>query len=131
MAISSGKSVLHALTPMPTILVAEDEYLLADDCASLVRKAGFDVAGPFATIEEAFGALEGIQGALLDIDLGGTVVFPLIDELERRQIPVVIYTGYQRLPARYAHLPCYLKPDDSEKAVERICKSARNGSAAD
>jgi DNA-binding response OmpR family regulator len=114
---------------MQTILVVEDEYLLADDCASLVRKAGFDVAGPFATIEEAFGALDGIQGALLDIGLRGTAAFPLIDELERRQIPVVIYTGYQSLPAKYAHLPCYLKPDDSAKAVERIGKRVRSGSA--
>jgi DNA-binding response OmpR family regulator len=115
---------------MRTILVVEDEYLLADDCASLVRKAGCDVAGPFATIEEAFGALEDIQGALLDIGLGESAAFPLIDELMRREIPVVIYTGYQSLPARYAHLPCYLKPDDSAKAVEHICKSVHNATAS-
>jgi DNA-binding response OmpR family regulator len=120
---------MPSFIPMQTILVVEDEYLLADDCASLVRKAGFDVGGPFATVEEAFGALDGIQGALLNIDLGGTTAFPLIDELERRQIPVVIYTGYQSLPARYAHLPFYLKPSDSAKAVERICMSVRKGSA--
>ncbi len=114
---------------MQTILVVEDEYLLADDCASLVRKAGCNVAGPFATIEEALGVLDDIHGALLDIDLGGTAAFPLIDELVRRQIPVVIYTGYQSLPAKYAHLPCYLKPDESAKAVDRICRCASNRSA--
>ena len=107
---------------MQTVLVLEDEYLLADDCASLLRKAGFNVAGPFGTIEQAFGALDDVDGAVIDINLAGTAAFPVLDELLRRDIPVVIYTGYQRLPERYAHLPCYAKPDDCSKAVEHISR---------
>ena len=44
----------------------------------------------------------------------------LLDELLRRKIPVVIYTGYQSVPAKYAHLPRYTKPDDCSKPVEYL-----------
>ncbi|MGY4198936.1 hypothetical protein [Bradyrhizobium sp. USDA 4520] len=31
----------------------EDEYFLADDCARLVKMAGFEVIGPFNNVGEA------------------------------------------------------------------------------
>ncbi|WLA78880.1 hypothetical protein [Bradyrhizobium elkanii] len=38
---------------MRTILIVEDEYFIADDCAALARQAGYHVVGPFASIDEA------------------------------------------------------------------------------
>lgn len=111
---------------MQTILVVEDEYFLADDCASLATKAGFNVAGPFDNIEEAFGALDRVDGALIDINLANIFAYPLLDELLRRKIPIVIYTGYQSLPPQYVHLPCYRKPDDCSKPIEHLRKAVRN-----
>jgi len=69
-----------------TILVVEDEYYLADDCAASVRRAGFSVAGPYGGIEE----IPNISGAVLDINLRGSPVYPLLDQLLARNIPVVL-----------------------------------------
>ncbi|MGY3454031.1 hypothetical protein [Bradyrhizobium sp. USDA 4353] len=38
---------------MKSILVVEDEYLQADDCAKLVEACGFRVIGPFGSVGEA------------------------------------------------------------------------------
>ena len=105
---------------MPTILLVEDEYFIADDCASVLRNAGFDVAGPFAAPEEAAGSLSAIDGALVDINLKGVTAYPLIDELVQREIPVVIYTGYPDLPAKYDGLPRFQKPQGCESAVDYL-----------
>lgn len=105
---------------MPTILLVEDEYFIADDCASVLRKAGFDVAGPFAAPEEAASSLSAIDGALVDINLRGATAYPLIDELVQREIPVVIYTGYPDLPAKYEGLPRFQKPQGCESAVDYL-----------
>jgi hypothetical protein len=42
-----------------------------EDCASLVRKAGCAVAGPSGSVEDAFDAINDIDGALLDVNLDG------------------------------------------------------------
>ena len=106
------------MTPR-TILVVEDEYFLADDCASLMRKAGFDVAGPYGTVEEV-PELPNISGALLDINVRGTSIFPLLDRLLATNIPVVLYTGYSDVPERYASVPRVIKPARCADAVKAL-----------
>jgi DNA-binding response OmpR family regulator len=106
-----------------TILIVEDEYFIADDCAQFVRAAGFDVAGPFGRIDEALlTQLDGIQGALLDINLAGECVYPLLDKLLSKNIPVTIYTGYEKhaLPDKYAGLPIITKPSNCKEAIARL-----------
>jgi DNA-binding NtrC family response regulator len=91
-----------------TILVVEDEYFLADDCAAVVKRAGFDVAGPYGTIEE-IPDISGIAGAVLDVNLRGSWVYPLLDRLLALNIPVTIYTGYNELPEKYATVSRVIK----------------------
>jgi hypothetical protein len=55
------------MTPR-TNLVVEDEYYLADDCATCVREAGFDVAGSYDAIEDV-PEITGVRGVVLDINL--------------------------------------------------------------
>ena len=113
------------------ILIAEDEFFLADDCADLIRKAGFDVAGPFGVLEHALLALDGalrVDGALLDVNLNGKVVFPLLDAVLARKLPAVLYTGYSedKLPERYAHVPRFTKPDGCCRSAESLISMIRN-----
>jgi DNA-binding NtrC family response regulator len=108
-----------------TILVVEDEYFLADDCASLVKRAGFDVAGPYGSIEEDLDLKE-IAGAVIDINLRGTGVFPLLDRLLEMNIPVVVYTGYNELPEKYAMVPRVIKPTHCSEAVKALCRQFEN-----
>ena len=79
------------------IMVVEDEYLIADDLASLLREAGAFVVGPAASLPEGMrlaADTEQIDAAVLDIDLGGVTVFPLVDELLARGIRIMFLTGY-------------------------------------
>ena len=122
----TGVSLLFhegAMTERRTIMVVEDEYFLADDCAGILKCAGFDVVGPFKSIEDArSGMTYPLDGALLDINLEGTTVYPLLDDLLERKVPVTLYTGYSRslLPAKYAHLPLVTKPQNCADAVESL-----------
>jgi DNA-binding NtrC family response regulator len=111
------------MTPR-TILVVEDEYFLADDCALCVRKAGFDVAGPYGTLEE-IPDLSGISGAVLDINLRGSWVYPLLDRLIAMNIPVTIYTGYSALPRKYDAVSRVMKPAHCSKAVDDLCRQIK------
>jgi FixJ family two-component response regulator len=108
------------------ILVVEDEYLLADDCACLVEKAGFRVAGPFAALGdvERHVDLAKIAGAILDVNLRGIAVYPLLDKLLGMDIPVVLYSGYQptNFPQKYRELSLVIKPKSCADAIENLCR---------
>lgn len=104
----------------PVVLVVEDEYFLGDDCAALLRKTGFDVVGPVADLNDAFAKLDGIHGAIVDINLAGTAVYPLVDELLKRKIPVVFYTGYDQPDPKYADVPHFQKPHFCNAAVKAL-----------
>jgi len=97
-----------------TILVVEDAALVAADLARELRDEGAVVLGPAATIDEAFAELDARAPdlALLDIDLGGTPVFPLADALTARGIPYLFATGLaaETLPDRFRDVPCFTKP---------------------
>lgn len=98
-----------------SILVVEDEYLLADEVASGLESFGARIVGPCPSQKAAFEFLNGgihIDGALLDINLRGVQAFDLADALQSRGIPMVFATGYEpaMLPARFSNIPRCVKP---------------------
>jgi len=106
-----------------TILIVEDEYFIADDCTRLLRAAGFDVVGPFRRVEEALQGLSTqVDGALLDINLDGESIYPLLDKLLLNNIPITLYTGYEvsALPLKYARLPVVTKPSGCADAIDQL-----------
>lgn len=97
------------------ILVVEDEYLIADDMRVALLDAGAEVLGPVPTVDAAMSlvATEARpDAALLDINLGGTMVFDLADTLATRAVPFVFATGYDysAIPDRFADVPRLQKP---------------------
>jgi len=107
------------------VLIIEDEYFLADDCAHLVRKAGFDVVGPFRDIEDAkVHITSDLAGALLDVNVDGSMVYQLIDELLERGVPIMLYTGYEKhvIPEKYSNIGIVIKPQECRDAVELLCR---------
>ena len=97
------------------ILVVEDEYLIADDICAVLNEAGAEVLGPAATTDAAAALIasgERIDGALLDINLRGTMIFDIADSLAQRGIPFVFATGYDRwaIPERFDKAPRMEKP---------------------
>lgn len=97
-----------------TILVVEDEYLIADDLARELVEHGVTVIGPVATLEAALAAVaeERPDLAVLDINLRGEAVFPLADLLSAQHIPYIFATGYAAaaIPDRFASVMRCEKP---------------------
>ena len=110
------------------ILLVEDEYFIADDMVRQFEERGAEVIGPFARIEDALVAVSSDQhldGAVLDINLHGRMVFPLADELAARGVRFVFATGYdhQRIPSRHDHIVRCEKPADPEAVVAALFDS--------
>jgi CheY-like chemotaxis protein len=89
-----------------SILIVEDDCITAMDLAETLSAAGAQIIGPAGTIRSAFELLRPdarVDIALLDIEVEGTFVFDVADELVKRDIPIVFTTGYERseIPARF------------------------------
>lgn len=107
------------------ILVVEDEYMLAMDLERELQDAGAHVLGPVPTVFAALQLIdsaEPIEGALLDVNVGGESIFPVADALMQRGVPVVLTTGYdlRAIPERYADLPRCEKPVDIRQVARTL-----------
>ncbi|MCA1529053.1 response regulator [Bradyrhizobium yuanmingense] len=107
---------------MKNILIVEDEYFLADDCARVIEATGLHALGPFGTLADAEPYVAEADGAVLDVNLAGEMVFPLLEKLLAAGKPVALLTGYDStsIPSRFASLPIFVKPGDCAPAVELI-----------
>lgn len=110
------------------ILIVEDEFLVALVLEDDLRSAGHTVLGPFSNLPSA---LEGARRetfdvAVLDINLGGTMVYPLADDLTRRGVPFLFLTGYgpADIPVRFAQTPRVAKPYESSSLLTAIRRVA-------
>lgn len=63
-----------------------------------------------------------IDLAVLDINLGGDMVFPVADRLRAADIPLIFATGYGQsdLPARFTGVPRCEKPVDLSRIVQAL-----------
>ncbi|HEY8613032.1 MAG TPA: response regulator [Roseomonas sp.] len=97
------------------ILVVEDEYMIADDLRRALEEESGEVIGPVPKVADALKLLaaeEAPDGAVLDVNLGGEMVFALADLLRERGVPFVFLTGYDHgvLPHAYRDVPHFEKP---------------------
>ena len=78
------------------VLLVEDEFFVSKVLAMDLRQAGYEVVGPYATVADAMSAVQSqtFDGAILDINLKGQLVYPVAEELVRRQMPFMFLTGY-------------------------------------
>lgn len=88
------------------VLVAEDEFYVANDIALWLERAGATIIGPTSTVRETLKSLsrvDDIQVAVLDINLNGELIYPVADELARRSVPLIFFSRYDELkiPERF------------------------------
>ena len=107
------------------IFVAEDEYLLADELAQELDDLGADVIGPVPTVDQAIDLLQAtdrLDGAVLDVNLGGTLVYPVAEVLHDRGVPIVFTTGYDAdaIPAQFSRIPRCEKPISVKKVLAAL-----------
>jgi len=103
------------MTPVSvSVLVVEDEALIAMDLQALLEDAGYKVLGPANSTAAAMALLDGNEPdvALLDVNLGRSDVFGVANELALRKTKLIFLTGHtaQRLPQAHRHRPLVAKP---------------------
>ncbi len=82
---------------LPRVLVVEDELVVAMEFEATLRRLGYEVIGPAATLGEALRLVETedrIDAAVLDVNLAGSSSYPAAEALARRGARVVFATGY-------------------------------------
>jgi hypothetical protein len=81
-------------------------------------------ARPFSRISEAMIALRNnrIDAAVLDVNLGGELIYPLADVLAADHVPFVFITGYgaEEIEPRYARVPVLQKPIEVDALEIRV-----------
>ncbi len=109
------------------ILVAEDEYMIADEIVTELAAAGAEVVGPAPTVAAALSLVEAagsLDAAVLDVNLNGEMIWPVLDALTARGVPILLATGYDAgvAPAAHAHLPRCEKPVDARDLLRALAK---------
>ena len=116
------------------LLVVDDDYFVANDCATILRRRGARVTGPVQDMARARASLFGevTDCVLLDINLKGEMAFSLAEELDAKGIPLVFTTGYDPsiLPASLRKHRCLLKPLDTRELVSAIRQETERRMAA-
>ena len=97
------------------ILVVEDEYLIAMSLQDALETAGSIVVGPAPSVDKALQTIDSeshIDAAVLDVNLGGALAYPVADLLVARNIPFVFTSGYEdnALRSRYSGVKNCPKP---------------------
>jgi DNA-binding response OmpR family regulator len=104
-----------------TILVVEDQPLIALDVARALEHAG-------ATVTEASNltqglavvASTGLSGAVLDLGLGDEDSSSLCDCLKQKGVPFLIYSGFSVGDGAYGGAPHLTKPATDEQLVRAV-----------
>lgn len=75
-----------------SVLVVEDEFVIALDIQTMLEKEGHQVLGPVGSVEQALGLLERVQPdvVVLDLNLRGQPSTPVAERLRELCIPFVI-----------------------------------------
>jgi DNA-binding response OmpR family regulator len=111
-----------------TVLVAEDEWMIAADLKRGLVRAGAVVVGPVPSLEKAVAHIESVRNldaAILDINLQGDPAYPAADLLRARAVPFLFATGYDRevIPVRFVDVTLCEKPlsfDRIERALREL-----------
>ncbi len=124
-ASASADSPLHRRKA----LVVEDEVIISFLIEDLLSEFSCDVSLA-ANVPSALKLLdEGTPDfAVLDVNVGDEMVFPVAERLKKAGVPFIFTTGYGRggLPREWADRPVLLKPYDAGTLSEALAALLKN-----
>ena len=117
-----------------TLLIVEDEPLLAMQLSQSLRDFGWNVLGVAGSIEDANRILADQarpDAAILDVDLGGSPVFPLARARRRTGVPFIFCTGYEDLEysSEFSNCTAVRKPATVLQIVRALRDVVRTSNA--
>ncbi|HYM99147.1 MAG TPA: response regulator [Aestuariivirgaceae bacterium] len=116
-----------ATTKKLRFLLIEDEALILLNLKSALKDLGWEVSGTAAKIDAAMKVARtgSFDAAIIDINLDGSMTYPVADILRERAIPFAFTTGYGRtaIDNAYSEIPILQKPfshDQLKNVVSRL-----------
>jgi len=97
------------------IMIVEDDALVALNLQEFAESLGCAVVGPVGRLKDALAMVDTaeLDGAVLDINLHGEMVYPLAERLAEDQIPMLFCSGYaltSAVPAKFSRFKQIPKP---------------------
>ena len=105
------------------VLVVEDNWHVASSMKKWLEAEGAHVVGPASTpsIGRLLADIHKPQVAIIDLNLGGTYAYPLIEWLNSCGVPVIVVTAYSFAGAVTPNLGAVLqKPIEKETLVDAV-----------
>jgi DNA-binding NtrC family response regulator len=111
------------------VLVAEDEMIIGYDLCDTVAEAGYFVEGPFDDISSAMLAYQKAKPdiAILDIQLGDGIVYPLAEQMMAENVPVIFHSGAlspDEVCERFPKAQALAKPCPPSAVIESVQRAA-------
>ena len=115
-----------------TVLVVEDEPLIAMSLSLAIEDAGGKVIGPVPAVGEAIALLasQEVASAILDANLIDRDITPLALLLASRRVPFVIYTAVgvpSELCVALPGVPVVMKPEAPEQVLSLLIDEIPQG----
>jgi CheY-like chemotaxis protein len=111
------------------VLVVEDELMIRMLLQDMLVDLGYTLAGEAGRIDEAMQLAQQSEFdvAILDVNLNGQPISPVVEILIGRGLPFVFATGYgQRgVPEAYSATPTLQKPFQADALAQAIEAAAR------
>ena len=131
---ANGRRPEHVTAPFIVsgnrVMIVEDEALVAMVVAESLTELGYLVIGPYSRASAAMAAIkdDDIDAAILDVNLGGELVYPLADALVTRAVPFIFVTGYgaESIDRRFANVPILQKPIE-RLTLQRLFETRQPG----
>jgi CheY-like chemotaxis protein len=106
------------------VLVVEDELMIRMLLEGMLTDLGYSVAAEAGAIDEAMSLAKQAEFdiALLDVNLNGHPITPVVEILIQRGLPFVFASGYgkQGVPEAYRTSPTLQKPFQAEALAQAI-----------
>lgn len=113
------------------VLVAEDELIVGLDLCNTMAEAGYEVEGPFEDISSAMQSFREHKPdvAILDVQLGDGIVYPLAEQMMAANVPVIFHSGQlsaSEMSSRYPGAQALAKPCPPNEIIETVRQAIRS-----
>lgn len=110
------------------VLVVEDEAAISLLLEDMLLDLGCEVVGPAGrlAVAKVMAEEENLDLAILDVNVAGEPIYPVVDALAKRGVPFVFSTGYGSagIDEPYRNRPVLQKPF-GQSDLARLLSSAR------